>query len=244
MFSKKMLVLTTYLVLNALPTMASTSDLQRPINTGANAATLKDSAQVLTLEGSVSCSVLSATEGSFIASSPNASCKMISEDTLVLENGTVLLSTRSQTKVTTEVGEVHMKGNAQALVSLQDGKLYVVNLATSREENLSVVVGQRVMFPTLGMQLIVSDSRTSFKQVFRNKRVGQLGIATEQLDSSTWITTSDVSLAELLVNEPVLVAVTRDKESKEGQKVMKGLAKAAACVNAVAGDRSFSHLKG
>ncbi len=179
----------------------------------------------------------------FIGASPDAVCDKVSSAELRLNKGSIVVSTKTPLTVSTESGSVILQKDATALVSAQDKELLVINLATVDKKHIAVVRGQQFINLPLGMQVLVSETRPSYRKVFRDANIGMNGVAAVRVNETTWMTTSNPSLEDLLNYDPLLSSIARDGECKTGRKLINRVAKAASCINLVAGDRKYSHIK-
>ncbi|MBX9573500.1 MAG: hypothetical protein K2X77_31655 [Candidatus Obscuribacterales bacterium] len=190
------------------------------------------------------CRELSSSKDQIILISDDANWTQESTDTISLEEGEILVATKEPVHVKTSSGSVELNRDAVALVQIKGGAFTVTNLSTFNKKSLRVIVEGKLIEPNIGMQVMFTADKPTYRRVFQNPKVGQWAIVSSQLSEETWLTVSNPSLNEILEKDPMVAQLSGSQQPKSQHKLWDRIAKTAACISAVAGsNEKFSHLK-
>jgi hypothetical protein len=195
-----------------------------------------------TLKGE--CKELVCSKDQVILLSQDAVWTRVSTDTIKLDAGVILVATQSPVNVETSLGSVHLRGDAVAMIRFQNEVLSITNLSTFNRKSLQISSSGRLIETGVGTQTLLTTEQPTYRTVFQMPAVGQRDIKGSQLSDHLWLTVSNPSLNEILEKEPLVTGMANDGQPNSEHKLWQRIAKTAACISAVMGEREvFSHLK-
>lgn len=186
---------------------------------------------------------LSEHDGRLVLADADAVCEVTGKGDVILTYGSVLVSSKSPTRVRTILGDVFVGDKAAVLVEADCDHLRVVNLFDYQNGSVSVVACKRLLRPRPGIQVLVTRGVPSVKLVFGHKGVGHRSLHSHELENSNWITTSELKLAEMMLRGPFVKQIHNSKAGKAEKKLVDEAIKTAAAVHfAVRRSERFHHL--
>ncbi|MBI4532786.1 MAG: hypothetical protein HY711_02475 [Candidatus Melainabacteria bacterium] len=176
---------------------------------------------------------LVAEKGRLIAVRNDSRYKVKEPRAVRLEKGTFLVASKQPLKLYVQDKQVVISKGAVGLVQANATGLKVMNLGDFRKNSLQLVSGKHVIDLRPGQELVCTDSPPTLSDVFDIHQLGHRGISSRYVPELGWITSSEVSIKDVLTHHPLVAAMRIAGKHPTEKKVVAHMVKTAAIINLV-----------
>jgi hypothetical protein len=174
------------------------------------------------------CNMLISEQNRLVLAPGTALYKVENDDTLVLESGSVLASSKRPLNIKVGDKTIQVSRSAIALVKIDRGNLKVVNLSDLRTETVKIIAGTHTLHPGMGQEVLITKDIPSLADVFDSYKVGHRLSMIRQIPGFGWVSTSHVALGDVITNLPLVSALPQNPKSKYEKKLAWRIKKSAA----------------
>lgn len=165
-----------------------------------------------------------------VAAQENSIYDVQPTDAIQLKHGELLIQSKKELRIEAGGKDIYVSGGAIALVQVSKESVKVTNLTDFRKNSIRILAGNRRVLLWSGTYALFTAKIPSLAQVFSKPRIGQRYITSRVFKGLGCITLGEISLPELIANEPLLLAFCRHGHTRREQALIGQVLKTAVAL--------------
>ncbi len=159
-----------------------------------------------------------------------------------LDKGALLVTSKQPVRIQATGREISISRGAVALVDADHATLRVANISEASKDTLRVAYGNQSVSLIPGKQILFTADPPHLSDVYSSGKIGQRDIAARE-SGDYWITTSEISLVDAVVHDPLVSALRKTGTSTVERQLITRLTKEAAIISIVHQGAPFERIE-
>lgn len=210
------------------------SALQTPDNT------LKPVSSTTAIRNPNTIKVIADTKTMRLIADEKALVEVLDQSTIELTNGSLLLRTAQPVSVKLPDQYINVQKGAVVLIKVRDRWSKITNLSDMATDSVSVTAQGKTLKLGPAREAVFSKDAPSLGTVFDVYKIGHRSIASQDLPSTGWITTSEVALLDELMYQPLLQSYRASTGITNAREAINQVLKTAAILQMLRGRSSYT----